>query len=64
MRRKIKQLRRIGAALQTLISACPGRGALQTCSIIEALTVPSRPHGEDSETSPSANNADPRGSIT
>ncbi len=35
--RKIEQLRRIRAALEDLIAACPGRGALRTCSIMEAL---------------------------
>jgi len=35
--RKIEQLRQIGAALETLIAACPGRGGLQACSIMDAL---------------------------
>ncbi|SRR5258708_112438 len=39
VRRKIEQLQQIGAALETLIAACPRRGALQTCSIMDALTV-------------------------
>ena len=34
---KIHQLQRIRGALQTLIAACPGRGALRRCSIMEAL---------------------------
>ncbi len=34
---KIKKLRRIRAALEELIAACPGGGALRTCSIIEAI---------------------------
>ena len=38
VRLKIEQLQVIGAALETLIATCPGRGALQACSIIEALT--------------------------
>ena len=37
--RKIGQLRAVGAALETLIAACPGRGALQACSIMDVLTV-------------------------
>ena len=37
VRRKIQQLREIDAALETLIAACPGQGALQCCSIIDAL---------------------------
>ena len=37
--RKIEQLQRVGAALETLIAACPRRGALQECSIMDALTV-------------------------
>lgn len=39
VRRKIEQLREIDAALDTLIAACPGQGALQCCSIMEALTI-------------------------
>ena len=35
--RKIAQLERIRAALEELIAACPGHGALQACSIMEAL---------------------------
>ena len=35
---KIRQLKRIGAALDTLIASCPRHGALQACSIIDALT--------------------------
>ena len=34
---KIKELKRIRDALESLIAACPGRGALETCSIIEIL---------------------------
>jgi Hg(II)-responsive transcriptional regulator len=37
--RKIEQLQNVGAALETLIAACPGRGALQACSILDALTL-------------------------
>jgi MerR family mercuric resistance operon transcriptional regulator len=42
VRRKIEQLREIDAALETLIAACPGQGALQCCSIMEALTMRAR----------------------
>jgi len=34
---KMRQLRRIGQALETLIAACPGHGELGGCSIMEAL---------------------------
>ena len=34
---KIRQLRRMRGALKQVIAACPGRGALTSCSIIEAL---------------------------
>lgn len=34
---KIERLQGIGAALGRLIEACPGKGALGACSIIEAL---------------------------
>ncbi len=35
--RKMAQLERIRAALEELIAACPGRGALRACTIMEAL---------------------------
>ncbi len=35
----IAQLAEIRAALEDLIAACPGGGALRTCSIMEALTA-------------------------
>ena len=35
--RKIAELERIRAALETLIAACPGSGAVYACSIIDAL---------------------------
>jgi len=44
VRRKIDRLREIGAALETLIAACPGRGELQACSIMDALTQRSDGH--------------------
>ena len=34
---KIRRLRQIEDALDELIAACPGRGALRSCSIMEAL---------------------------
>ncbi len=34
---KIKRLRRIQMALESVIAACPGTGALDGCSIIEAM---------------------------
>lgn len=36
--RKITQLENIRGALEDLIAACPGRGALRACSIMDALT--------------------------
>ncbi len=36
--RKLGQLEQIRTALEALIAACPGTGALRTCSIMEALT--------------------------
>lgn len=35
--RKIAELHRIRAALDALIAACPGSGALRSCSIMEVL---------------------------
>ncbi|MFQ5764353.1 MAG: MerR family DNA-binding protein [Rhodospirillales bacterium] len=37
VRRKIARLEGIGTALEKLIAACPGEGALGACSIMEAL---------------------------
>jgi len=39
VREKIKRLQQIDAALESLIDACPGRGGLQVCSIMDALTT-------------------------
>src|SRR5436309_2518941 len=39
VRRKIERLQQIDAALETLIAACPGTGALQACPIMDALTL-------------------------
>ncbi len=36
--RKLGQLEQIRTALEALIAACPGTGALRTCSIMEVLT--------------------------
>jgi MerR family mercuric resistance operon transcriptional regulator len=36
--RKIDQLVRVRAALDDLIAACPGNGALRACSILSALS--------------------------
>ena len=35
--RKIARLEEVRRALEDLIAACPGRGALRTCSIMDAL---------------------------
>lgn len=35
--RKVGELQRIGTALQSLIAACPGEGALEACSILDRL---------------------------
>ncbi len=35
--RKIAHLEEIRDALEDLIAACPGRGALRACSIMDAL---------------------------
>ena len=34
---KIERLKGMGVALERLIEACPGKGALGACSIIETL---------------------------
>ena len=34
---KIAQLQGIRSALEELVSACPGRGALRSCTILQAL---------------------------
>ena len=45
--RKMAQLREMRAALRTLLAACPGGGGLEACSIMDALTHPSRPTPSD-----------------
>jgi MerR family mercuric resistance operon transcriptional regulator len=37
VKRKVERLQGIGTALERLIEACPGKGALGACSIIETL---------------------------
>ncbi len=37
VRGKIEELERLRRALETLIAACPGSGALRACAIMEAL---------------------------
>lgn len=37
VKRRVADLERIGSALQKLVGACPGRGALAGCTILEAL---------------------------
>ena len=39
VRNKIERLQGIGTALERLIAACPGKGALGACSIIETLVA-------------------------
>ena len=41
--RKIAQMKGIKTALEKLIAACPGQGALQVCSIIDAIEAPEKP---------------------
>ena len=38
--RRLADLERIRAALETLVAACPGRGALTRCTILQALDAP------------------------
>ncbi len=41
---KIAQLQQIGQALRRVIAACPSRGGLEGCSIIDALENPKHPN--------------------
>ncbi len=41
--RKIAELERIRGALEDIIAACPGHGALRACTILEALEVVRQP---------------------
>ena len=52
VRCKIEQLRKIDAALEILIDACPGQGALQCCSIIDTLNRRPRTPVEAAEDQP------------
>jgi len=40
---KIRQLQRIREALEALVAACPGHGALGGCSIMDALAANESP---------------------
>ncbi len=40
VKRKVAQMKGIQTALEKLIAACPGEGALQVCSIIDAIETP------------------------
>ncbi len=40
VKRKVAQMKGIQTALEQLIAACPGQGALQVCSIIDAIEAP------------------------
>ena len=53
VRQKIEELHRIGAALETLIAACPGQGGVQACSIMEAIALRSGRHAKEKQTAPS-----------
>lgn len=44
---KITKLQQIKSALNNLIAACPGRGALRVCSIMESLVAASGETGAD-----------------
>ncbi|MDA8248592.1 MAG: MerR family transcriptional regulator [Rhodospirillales bacterium] len=54
--RKIEQLRAVGAALETLIAACPSRGGLQACSIMDALETRSGTRRPEEHASPLSRN--------
>ena len=41
--RRMAELERIRAALEEVIAACPGHGALRACTILEALEAVPRP---------------------
>lgn len=49
--RKINQLERIRGALQEVIAACPGHGALRACTILEALQVARQPQSRSASPS-------------
>ena len=60
VRQKIEELHRIGAALETLIAACPGKGGVQACSIMEAIALRSGRHTHEKQTAPSVLKDTPR----
>jgi MerR family mercuric resistance operon transcriptional regulator len=41
--RKMTELERMRSALEAIIAACPGHGALRACTILEALEVVRQP---------------------
>lgn len=43
---KIESLERMRGALKDLIAACPGRGAIASCSIMETLHASAKPGGK------------------
>ena len=51
---KISRLGDIREALNTLIEACPGRGALRRCTILDALTEAQAPGGASERDRPPA----------
>ena len=42
---KILQMKGIRTALEKLIASCPGQGALQVCSIMDAIETPEKALG-------------------
>jgi len=50
--RKFAQLQQIRAALDALIATCPGGGAVRECTIIDALTRPSKQVGQSASEVP------------
>lgn len=62
VRRKVERLLQIDAALEDLIAACPGRGGLQVCSIMDALTTryPGAPDADGTNRGGSHPDQDPR----
>lgn len=50
VKHKIEQLGRIGSALEALIDVCPGRGGIQTCTILDTLVEPTHGHVPPIET--------------
>jgi len=52
VRTKIAQLERIGMALDALIAACPSRGALGACTILDAIEHPGAWMSVSSQTDP------------